>query len=85
MEQNLASLRPLGEGRFVSFACLRLPTPRSGPSCTDTVLLSFPLLTSRSHADPSSPLPQARGIDVQQVSLVINYDLPTNRENYIHR
>ena len=23
--------------------------------------------------------------DVQQVSLVINYDLPTNRENYIHR
>ncbi|KAF5364531.1 hypothetical protein D9757_011339 [Collybiopsis confluens] len=27
----------------------------------------------------------ARGIDVQQVSLVINYDLPTNRDNYIHR
>lgn len=27
----------------------------------------------------------ARGIDVQQVSLVINYELPTNRENYIHR
>uniref|UniRef100_A0A2I2Y5T1 RNA helicase n=1 Tax=Gorilla gorilla gorilla TaxID=9595 RepID=A0A2I2Y5T1_GORGO len=27
----------------------------------------------------------ARGIDVQQVSLVTNYDLPTNRENYIHR
>uniref|UniRef100_A0A2I3H358 RNA helicase n=1 Tax=Nomascus leucogenys TaxID=61853 RepID=A0A2I3H358_NOMLE len=27
----------------------------------------------------------ARGIDVQQVSLVINYDLSTNRENYIHR
>merc|ERR1719432_540181 len=27
----------------------------------------------------------ARGIDVQQVSLVINYDLPTNRENYSHR
>ena len=26
----------------------------------------------------------ARGIDVQQVSLVINYDLPSNRENYIH-
>ena len=24
-------------------------------------------------------------LDVQQVSLVINYDLPTNRENYIHR
>ena len=27
----------------------------------------------------------ARGIDVQQVSLVINYDLPKNLENYIHR
>jgi len=27
----------------------------------------------------------ARGIDVQQVSLVINYDMPGNRENYIHR
>ena len=27
----------------------------------------------------------ARGIDVQQVSLVINFDLPPNRENYIHR
>ena len=27
----------------------------------------------------------ARGIDVQSVSLVINYDLPGNRENYIHR
>ena len=27
----------------------------------------------------------ARGIDVQQVSLVINYDFPTDRENYIHR
>ena len=27
----------------------------------------------------------ARGIDVQQVSLVINYDLPRDRESYIHR
>jgi superfamily II DNA/RNA helicase len=27
----------------------------------------------------------ARGIDVQQVSLVINFELPPNRENYIHR
>jgi translation initiation factor 4A len=27
----------------------------------------------------------ARGIDVQQLSLVINYDIPNNRENYIHR
>jgi len=27
----------------------------------------------------------ARGLDVSQVSLVINYDLPMNRELYIHR
>ena len=27
----------------------------------------------------------ARGIDVQQVELVINFELPTNKENYIHR
>jgi len=27
----------------------------------------------------------ARGIDVQQVSLVINYDLPSSMDNYLHR
>jgi len=27
----------------------------------------------------------ARGIDVQQVSLVVNYELPPHRENYVHR
>ena len=27
----------------------------------------------------------ARGIDVQQVSLVVNYDFPQDRETYIHR
>jgi translation initiation factor 4A len=27
----------------------------------------------------------ARGIDVQQVSLVVNYELPTQMDNYIHR
>ncbi|KAG7195161.1 RNA helicase [Scheffersomyces spartinae] len=27
----------------------------------------------------------ARGIDVQQVSLVVNYDLPLDKENYVHR
>ncbi len=27
----------------------------------------------------------ARGIDVQQVSLVINFDLPASVENYLHR
>jgi ATP-dependent RNA helicase len=27
----------------------------------------------------------ARGIDVRQVSLVVNYDLPRNKETYLHR
>ncbi|KAJ9443390.1 ATP-dependent RNA helicase FAL1 [Diplonema papillatum] len=27
----------------------------------------------------------ARGLDIQQVSLVINYDLPNDRESYLHR
>jgi translation initiation factor 4A len=27
----------------------------------------------------------ARGIDVYQVGLVVNFELPTNKENYIHR
>ena len=27
----------------------------------------------------------ARGIDIQQISLVINYDIPLSKENYIHR
>lgn len=27
----------------------------------------------------------ARGIDIQQISLVINYDLPHDKESYIHR
>ena len=27
----------------------------------------------------------ARGIDIPQVNLVINYDLPPNKETYIHR
>jgi superfamily II DNA/RNA helicase len=27
----------------------------------------------------------ARGINVQQVGLVINYELPFKKENYIHR
>ena len=27
----------------------------------------------------------ARGIDIPQVNLVLNYDLPANKETYIHR
>lgn len=26
-----------------------------------------------------------RGIDIQQVNLIINYDLPSQKEKYIHR
>lgn len=47
------------------------------------------MLSRRNHSGSSRILITtdllARGIDVQQVSFVINYDLPTNRENYIHR
>lgn len=42
-----------------------------------------PPLGDRDAALPRSP--SAGGIDVQQVSLVICYDLPNNRELYIHR
>ena len=27
----------------------------------------------------------SRGIDIQQVSVVINYDVPFNKHNYLHR
>ena len=27
----------------------------------------------------------SRGIDIQQISIVINYDIPREKENYIHR
>ena len=27
----------------------------------------------------------SRGIDIQQISIVINYDVPKNVDNYIHR
>merc|ERR1712023_8753 len=27
----------------------------------------------------------ARGIDVQHVSIVVNYDIPTDKEQYLHR
>ena len=44
---------------------------REFQSGSSRVLISTDLLT--------------RGIDVQQVSLVINYDLPQNLDNYLHR
>ena len=27
----------------------------------------------------------ARGIDIEQVSVVVNYDLPRNKQHYLHR
>ncbi|KAF9422835.1 hypothetical protein HW555_001619 [Spodoptera exigua] len=71
------------------------------PPSTQVVLVSATLphdvleMTSKFMTDPIRILVKrrvlittdvwARGIDVQQVSLVINYDLPNNRELYIHR
>ncbi|KAG8037055.1 hypothetical protein G9C98_004377 [Cotesia typhae] len=71
------------------------------PPATQVVLVSATLpheileMTSKFMTDPIRILVKrrvlittdvwARGIDVQQVSLVINYDLPNNRELYIHR
>ena len=67
------------ESRDFTVSCLhgdmdqeeRSQTFKSFRSGTSRVLITTDLL--------------ARGIDVQQVSLVMNFDLPMNRENYIHR
>jgi hypothetical protein len=64
-----------------------LPSCRSPPTSSPVVLTcsqsSFPLSPSfpakQKLTSPSSLLPR------RQVSLVINYDLPSSRENYIHR
>ena len=71
------------------------PPPLPSPSPTPPPL-SFPSPSpSPLHPSPHPLLSHsrvlittdvwARGIDVQTVSLVINYDLPNNRELYIHR
>lgn len=52
------------------------------PSEKDAVMRDFRL--GKSRVLISTDL-IARGIDVQGVSVVINFDLPRNRENYIHR
>lgn len=53
------------------------PARRYGPGDRDAIMREF---CSGSTTDLL-----ARGNDVQQVSLVVNYDLPTDRENHIHR
>jgi len=52
-------------------------------SCLFPILCTSPPLTRPPRLSPAAPS-VVRSLDVQ-VSLVINYDLPTNRENYIHR
>lgn len=62
-----------------------VPVPRvfwSQPICWLVVSVSIEII-EQSIAQNNSMLKSI--LDVQQVSLVINYDLPTNRENYIHR
>ena len=46
----------------------------------DIIMREFPLGSSRVLITTDL---LARGIDVQQILLVINFDLPPNRENYI--
>lgn len=57
--------------------------PSSPPHLTP--VLTRPILLSLASRVLITTDVWARGIDVQQVSLVINYDLPNNRELYIHR
>eukprot|EP01087_Luapelamoeba_hula_P006011 TRINITY_DN16167_c0_g1_i1.p1 TRINITY_DN16167_c0_g1~~TRINITY_DN16167_c0_g1_i1.p1 ORF type:complete len:402 (-),score=83.71 TRINITY_DN16167_c0_g1_i1:134-1339(-) len=52
------------------------------PEERDAVMKDF--RTAKSRVLISTDL-LARGIDVQGVSVVINYDLPRNKENYLHR
>ncbi|KAK9930078.1 hypothetical protein M0R45_027135 [Rubus argutus] len=54
----------------------------SAQNTRDTILREF---RSGSSRELVTTYLLARGIDVQQVSLVINYDLPTQPENYLHR
>ena len=34
---------------------------------------------------PCSPLPTGRGIDIERVNIVINYDMPEVSDTYLHR
>ncbi|KAJ4842818.1 hypothetical protein Tsubulata_046642, partial [Turnera subulata] len=65
------SLRPDNIRMFIYDIFQLLPAKVQFRSGSSRVLITTDLL--------------ARGIDVQQVSLVINYDLPTQPENYLHR
>src|SRR6478735_8955074 len=68
----MIGLSVFARGSLVTICVLcALSSPQEFRSGSSRVLITTDLL--------------ARGIDVQQVSLVINYDMPANRENYIHR
>ena len=72
---NLHFLLEVSIKRFVSGSQL----------CSETQkMISFCLVVSYRRVLITTDV-WARGLDVQQVSLVINYDLPNNRELYIHR
>ena len=57
---------------------------RYNPNTAERIHVMHQFRTGESRVLISTDL-LARGIDVQQVSLVINYDIPRNIESYIHR
>ena len=83
-EDARVQLHRLGHARRDAAECVR--AARAGPdACAeerDAIMSEFRQGASRVLISTDV---WARGLDVQQVSLVINYDLPGNRENYIHR
>ncbi|KAB0363057.1 hypothetical protein FD754_007213 [Muntiacus muntjak] len=83
-EWKLDTLCDLYETLTITQAVIFLNTRRKFLSCMDRDAIMREFRSGSSRVLITTDL-LARGIDVQQVSLVINYDLPTNRENYIHR
>jgi superfamily II DNA/RNA helicase len=74
-----STLRRLAVLASIAMACMSAASAQA-QSAIDRV---FEAVDANQPAEVRALL--ARGIDVQQVSLVINYELPTNNENYIHR
>lgn len=69
----------------VLWSAMFLPFPQhAGLSQKERELILRSFRTGSSRVLISTDL-LSRGIDVQQVSLVINFDLPMERESYIHR
>lgn len=69
----------------VLWSTMFLPIPQhAGLSQKERELILRSFRTGSSRVLISTDL-LSRGIDVQQVSLVINFDLPMESESYIHR